>query len=205
MFIRELTGYKENPIYQKAKSIFVSTPRKGQTRSKEDIRDEKLSNFTKELEKFKFKHIGSGSFGSVYSKAGYPWIFKIFNTDPAYLYYLKWAVLHQNNPHVPKIKGKLLKINDDTYAVRIEKLKLFVRKNEKLAQFQQRLDKYIGTRRKLTTVDHNWFEQNFPKMIELIDAMKNSGYPFDIHMNNMMMRGNVPVIIDPIYLPKNLE
>ena len=204
MFIHELTGYKANPIYQTATSTFVQDENPGQN-SKTTIRKNKMKIFTTELVKYGFHKVGSGSFGFVYSKPGYPWLFKIFNTDPAYLAFLKWAITHQDNPHAPKIKGKIIKINDDTYAIRIEQLKPFRRSTDQLYNLQQIFEKYLDSRRKLTISDRKWFEINFPDMLEVIDAMKQTGYHFDIHIDNIMLRGKVPVITDPIYSPKNME
>ena len=199
MLVNELVGYKSNPIYQKAKSTFVKKSNKTSQLGRLPKRTQQIKEFTSELEKYGFKQIGSGMFSAVFKKAGYPWLFKIFHRDPAYLEFLKWAILHQDNPHVPKIKGKLIKINEDTYAVRMEPLrKLILGNNLRLTKMYYTLEKYIGSHDPLSSNDKIWLKQNFPKMIELIEALQKSKYHIDIHSGNMMMRGGIPVIIDPL-------
>ena len=206
MLINELIGYRANPIYQKAKATFVPSDDQSYRRSKSSERSDKMEQFTSELVKYGFRRIGFGTFGTVYEKSGYPWIFKIFNTDPAYLTYLKWAIMHQSNPHAPKIKGKILKINDNTFAVRMERLTDFNFKNDAiLSRLQRMLDMYTGSHQTLYGNDRIWVQEHFPKLVELMDEMSERGFPFDIHKNNIMMRGNTPVIIDPVYDPENME
>ena len=199
MLISELIGYKSNPIYQKAKSTFVS-----RYKDPDYIeRRNQMSNFTIELTKHGFNKVGSGSFGIVYEKPGYPWLFKIFHIDPAYLEFLKWAIKNQSNPYIPKIKGKILKINNDTFAVRMEKLQRFNDTgNEKLELFYNKLLDlgYFG----FTDEVRDWFDRNFPGFSDIIDALKKSKFKIDIHTGNIMMRGEVPVIIDPLFDPKSL-
>ena len=199
MLINELVGYKENPIYQKAISTFKSGPY--DHIDTEFKREKKLSMFTDELKKHRFIHLGSGSFGAVFEKPGYPWLFKIFNTDPAYLFFLKWAIAHQDNPHVPKIKGKIIKINRDTYAVRLEKLRPCDMEDEILNELDNIIYRYLKYN-KLSSDDKNWIESNCPKILEIIDAMRKSGYQLDLKSDNIMMRGDVPVVTDPIWFSK---
>ena len=52
----------------------------------------------------------SGSRGSILKRKGDSFVVKIFQRDPYYMKYLLYAIDHQNNPHVPKIKGKPIKI-----------------------------------------------------------------------------------------------
>src|ERR1700748_2668287 len=66
--------------------------------------------------------MGSGSNAQVVAKSDSRYVVKLFSTsDRSYLTFLK---LIQANPseHFPKIYGKPYRVNDQYYAVRIEKL-----------------------------------------------------------------------------------
>ena len=68
--------------------------------------------------------------------------------------------------------------------------------------FDDIIFKYI-TNHKLNHEDEQYVQNNFPKIKELLDAMIKSGYQFDLKSNNIMMRGNVPVITDPLMDPSS--
>ena len=115
MKIYELTGYKNFDIYKKAKEILGG-----------DIRDKPLYATLVEwqsiMEAYGFTHLGTGSYGSAYEHPLYPWVFKVFKHDNSYLKFYKYFKKHQNNPNLPKIKGPIIKIGEDAYAVKLEKL-----------------------------------------------------------------------------------
>ena len=191
MRIDELIGYKSNNIYRTAKSKFDpnreswSSPR---------------ADFRRFLTSYGFKHIGKGSFADAYEKPGYPWIFKMFNYDKAYFTYLNYALTHQNNPAVPKIKGKFIKIYEHTYVVRLEKLTRF----EVLPDGIRKL-LYILQRRKsindLLDIERNWVEEQYPDIYKIYSDLSKYVPPFifDFHEGNVMKRSNnTVVVIDPL-------
>ena len=198
MKIRELTGYKANPIYQKAKEIFQPSLR--------DVKlDIMLDDFTKIMKQNGFHHLGTGSFGVVFEKEGYPWAFKVFKADPAYLKFFNFARKNQRNPHLPKVKGGLIKINNDTFAVRIEKLR------EMTNQEWNTYYNIIGTFQDIIADERTSEElepdelalyKKYYDLYELIYIFWNSpsfsSYTLDFHQGNFMMRGNTLVISDPL-------
>lgn len=194
MKINELIGYKSNELYKKAKEIFGS-----------DIIDKpvyiSLDEWELIMKQYGFKHLGSGNFGSVYERPGYPWVFKIFTYDKAYFNYLTYAMNHQGNPHIPKIKGKYIKINKNTYAVRIEKLTpISDTAFRKISEILNKIDIIIHTDDK-SNEDIAFIKNNYDLYELLMILYKTdtfSEYGKDMHSSNIMMRGNTPVLVDPV-------
>lgn len=194
MKINELTGYKSHPVYKKARATFDGDYDRWATSTH---RKDKLSRFKDFLEQHGFKFIDRGSFGIVFERQGYPWVFKIFNKDPAYLHFLKYAMAHQGNPHMPKIKG-VIKINDDTYAVRMERLSPIPLGTEPAMSLVRKIvgiDSYGD----LSVDDVAWIDQKFPGISEFLKNFPLENFEYDLHLQNFMQRGKTIVIVDPIY------
>ena len=195
MQIDELIGYRKNPIYKKAKTLFKTYTSPGEERQA------KLKQFTRFLKKYGFNQLGMGAFGAVYEKPGYPWVFKIFNDDSAYLRYISYALHNQNNPNVPKIKGGLIQIDPYTYAVRLEKLKP-VPDNcaiENVNQLNWILN-YVRSMKDLDKEDKTWIKDTYPGVMAALNMIgKNKDDVIDLHHNNIMLRGDIPVLIDPVF------
>lgn len=196
MKINELTGYKSNDLYTKAKEIFSS-----------DVRDipieTQLKTFESIMDYYGFEHLGTGSYGSAYINPKYPWVFKIFSHDPGYMTYIKYVKHNQNNPHVPKIRGGLIKISNNVYVVRIEKLtKLSDPNLAKIISFFQDLvvDGYTFDdipQQKQDTL------KPYKGLYKIISDIWNgdsfSKFELDLATpGNIMLRGNTPVILDPV-------
>lgn len=194
MRIQELSPYKSNPVYQQAKSTFDNV-------DGEKDRREKLKNFTQYLEQHGFKKLGQGTFAATYESPRYPYVFKIFNNDSAYKTYLDYVLKNQNNPNVPKIKGTYIKINNDTYAVRMEKLKVgkfWWGDNEVI----DALDTY-NHHRPLSPEAEELLKTKYPgiyKVITDLTKISKDRHSFDLYTgnDNVMWRGDVPVITDPL-------
>lgn len=146
-----------------------------------------------------------GAFGAVYEKPGYPWVFKIFTGDPAYKRYIDYVIKHQNNPYVPRIKGKIIKINFNTYALRMEKLEpLSKNKSKSVSKLYYIL---YGIRRasELERKELEWLEKNYPGVVDILTTLSRvGGDKLDIDSKNMMMRGKIPVLVDPVINDKTL-
>lgn len=202
MLINELQGYKQNTIYNKARELYDPDVRKTTGYGVGLTRSFQMKKFVDFLKQQGFEKIGKdGSFAAVFERAGYPWLFKIFNNDRAYLTYIKWVIDHQSNPNVPKIRGKLIKINDNTFAVRMEKLKPLLGSN-----YDSKLVSLLDSNPR-TWADNQieYIKDNYPGIIQIVDELKKHNWKFDMHHNNIMMRGNIPVIIDPVADMDNLE
>lgn len=182
----ELTGYKQDPHYQKAVEIFADY---------RVITRDKLTAFSNYMQNQGFNVLGSGISGLAFEKSGYPWVFKIFNDDNGYLFYYNYSRQHQNNPHVPKVKGAPIKITPDTFLVRIEKL-------QEMSQAMYRSD-LVDT---ITSIE--WGDdltpdkvkklKKYPQILQILNDIINSGHSLDLNLNNLMARGNTLVITDPL-------
>lgn len=128
------------------------------------------------MAKFGFKPVGEGNYGAVFENPQYPYIIKVFMKDTAYLKWLDFAKRHQNNPFVPKIKGKVTRIGPYFMAVRLEKLSP--------APFKM---KYWDD------------DEKDPNVIEVKNFLDQNTKLLDMHLGNLMARGSQPVLIDPFY------
>jgi hypothetical protein len=194
MKITELTGYRGNAIYRTAKSVFKDKE-PGERYSPEYSTRNRMQVFTEYLERYGFVRLGHGSYGTVYEKSGYPWVFKIFKNDPAYLYYVKYIKDNQANANVPRIKGHTIAINDDTYAVRMEKLSP---PDEDIIEDLEYMAGILSLSLGERPVDVEPIIEAYPGIYKIFTDLIQSGYRLDVHEDNIMMRGNVPVITDPV-------
>lgn len=199
MKIRELTGYKSNQMYQQSQDFFGGDLTSPNTRIKT------LINFQKYMMSQGFKSmIGSpGSYAVAFEKDDYPWVFKVFTHDPSYLNYFKFAKQNQSNPHVIKIKGGLFKINENTFVVRLEKLRKgygydFNRLIKILNRLYELEDfEYLKNN---FPEDFDYFKQYHSSLFDLVHtlAVKIPDARLDLHRGNVMMRGDTIVLSDPL-------
>jgi hypothetical protein len=208
MKIDELSGYKTNPHYQQANAIFKNPKAHAGTMAKyerEYNREDQLTKWQNYMTDHGFKYLGSGNFAGVYEHPNYPWIFKIFKDDPGYIHFFKYAKTNQHNENLPKIKGNLIKINDTTYVIRVEKLSpmsntFFNNEFNNVAPIFR-----LFARRELHDLDQDYqqtmlkFKEKYPGIFTVLYDMAKSNYLLDLSSRNMMMRGDIPVITDPIF------
>ena len=177
------------------------------------MRIEELKTFSKsrishhhdameELRSLGFKKIGNvSSFAHVFYHPNLNYILKLFEKDDGYIEFYKLAIQHQNNPHFPKFRGKMMKVNKRFYAIRIEKL-------TELANSPSAEPIFRGAQAYLRAngFSGSYIEQiknEFPLFLEALDIIKdclntsNVNLRFDLHNENIMMRGECPVITDP--------
>ena len=201
MNLRELTGYKQHPAYQTAQATFSDKiDRDDDFYGSQDLRAKQLRGWTRFMKENGFEHLGSGAYGGAYEKPGYPWVFKVFTSDPAYLAFFKYVRQNQNNPNLPKTKGNVIKINDDTFAVRIEKLQPIGRELFLDVQY------YINLMLREENIDPESYgatelakaKAAYPGIYEIVVALNSMPFQTDLHQENIMARGNVPVIVDPV-------
>jgi len=144
-----------------------------------------------------FTEIGSGMFAAVYGHPGLDYVLKVFKPDKGYYRFYKLASEHQNNPHFPKFRGKLMQVVKDVYAIRMEKLQKATISNlgQRPNEFVRTIDKYLyGNYNKEKFIS---LEREQPGLLDTLDLLKTTYHDFDIHDENFMMRGNVVVITDP--------
>ena len=190
MKINELSGYKQDPLYQKAVEVFndytLTTMKK-------------LDKYAEYMTTQGFTVLGSGIAGLVIEKSGYPWVFKIFHDDLGYLWYINYARQHQDNPHVPKMKGGVAILSKDNfygnlYLVRIEKLSPLLRRDS-----DKKVIDAIGNVDDLTPETAKLISKTYPTMLPVLQAIVGSGYAVDLHRGNMMVRKDGTLVItDPL-------
>ena len=155
--------------------------------------------FKFELEELGFEELGSGGYGIVFERPGYPWVFKVFNNDPGYMAYLNYVIHHQNLSAVPKIKGRPIRINNNTYAVRMEPL--YKLRSELAWELNNApTDGLKSSEYKEFVV---MIEQHWPDVATVLADLPNITGKFklylDLHDENVMQRADgTPVITDPL-------
>lgn len=190
--ITELGAYKNKGYYPVAKNVFGNN----------NIHS--FEEFDKFLKGKGFVKLGNGEKGWVYEKPGYPWVFKIFKNDPAYEYYFSYIKKNQMNPSIPKVRGGMVKIVDGVYMVRLEKLtdisdELYdmIYDTIRYMKVYNSYPMFSSMRREINGMVKK-LKKSYPGLYKVIIDMMKSGYKLDINPGNIMMRGNVPVLVDAI-------
>lgn len=141
-------------------------------------------------EPYKFKQVGSGLFAMVMKNDKYPYVLKIYDrNDTGYKHYLDFCLKNQDNPYVPKIKGRPTPINKTKYMfIRLEALQP-VTSGEARAMFNAYESVKMGTST----------NKNLKKVVDFVEMMRSEpDIHFDLHQGNIMKRGNQLVITDPL-------
>jgi hypothetical protein len=177
----------------------------------EITRPDTMDNAQQILTKAGYKQIGAGWYADVYAKPDADHILKLFSvTDTAYPKFVNMTIQNPNI-HFPKFKGKLMKVNEHYYAIRMEKLTSF----DKTTDIAGEIEDYIGgyanygkswpetdVRGKEVTEVIAELEKTQPgitKACDLISHLIRSGAAgLDLHHGNLMMRGNTIVFTDPV-------
>lgn len=157
-----------------------------------------------------WEKLGEGNYASVYSKPAINYALKVFESDSAYLAFLKLIAAHPN-PHFPKIIGRL-RVTEKYRAVRMEKLvpQQQVVVDGKHVKLSQLLAAYlIAKRHRLNDLQERNLElatiylEDKPALVQALDLIGSEllgKFHLDLNEANLMMRGDgTPVITDPIY------
>lgn len=188
MRIYELTPYRRTGIYQEIKPV----------------RTDYIRDINRKLKKLGYVQdeqvLGQGVSGIVYKRAGDPYVIKVFQEDPAYKNYLEYVMQNQDNPHVPRIRGKLIKPYRDVelYLIRMEPL-------NPLDVYSQQY-KLFNDFRDYAFHPTEEFKNNYPDLARILDDIKTLGKNwgkkiiFDLHDENVMVRptDNTLVVTDPV-------
>jgi hypothetical protein len=147
------------------------------------------------MQKYGFVLVGAGVNGAVFQNPQYPFVLKVYRTDRGYDEWLYFMRTHQNNPHVPKMRGAILRINDIFSAVRLEQLEPC---DATLAnQFLKPIERGASGPYR-DTLD---LIASDPAAGEIAKYMRDWEGVSDLSHHNVMMRRNGElVIIDPIYI-----
>lgn len=202
MKINELVPFKSTPAYKATKDQLQYD--KGLNRPT------RTALITKKLESLGYQlgKIGSGAYAEVFKRPQDNYVIKLFTNDPAYLAYLKFMLSHQNNPHVPKTKGKLIKPFKD-YSLYVVRMEVLIPKSwgdadheELVAQIDRAINGEEDAQRALG--------KKYPHILEIVTGIDkltaldhpggNRGFMNDVHEGNIMYRGDgTPVITDPLF------
>jgi hypothetical protein len=185
----------------------------------EITRPENRNDATSYLRKFGYHNMASepgherGHYSTVLYKPNMPYVLKLFTPrDTAYLSYLK-LITSVSNPHFPVIRGKPTKVNDRYYAVRLEHLTLLTGHREielreqaatcltYLSILDKEKDPKIQLEYQAKVINSaRHLPRTLVTAIDLINihCIKGQSVVTDLHEENVMMRGNTMVIIDPI-------
>ena len=191
MRIRELTGYKSNPIYSLIKDLD----------SAEDIYNALKNNgYKKEV-------LGFGTYGVVFTHPKDPkTVIKLFSSkDTGYKRYLDFALSNQDNPHVPKVKGRPVSLmQGHMQIIRLEKLREYNEGNSSDDEFFSYMFDFLKYVRdheenKDTPMPDSLGDlfMQYPKIYPVVMLLAENINSDDFHEYNFMFRGSVPVITDP--------
>lgn len=162
-----------------------------------------------------FDQIGSGSRATVWGRDNLNYVIKIFDDDDfGYIAFLRYALQHPDIPYLPKIIGKpkqLTKLGPRFWFVRMEKLTpssddVYYLISDTIRSVRTHTgfkDTYAERYAEMQR-SNELTQQQYPGLIQIItdlDAIcekSNGRFGFDMVSENVMMRGSVPVLTDPL-------
>ena len=163
------------------------------------------------LEKAGYEKLGQGVSGTVYAKPGEDSVLKLFQSwDKSYKLFVNFTLQHPNI-HYPKFKGKMMKITDNYYAIRMEKLTPLSQEHAKMVRtMKDYITQRIATRfREINPDEATWWQRDMeiletkqPGITEVCEELAKfvdeSQSGLDLQAANVMLRGNTLVITDPV-------
>lgn len=195
-------------------NLFVRTgkvPRKRFTEARlDELSRPDYGNATEILRRAGYSPLGQGAYADVWLRYGDKYVLKLFdNRDYGYKTWLRFVMDNQKNPYVPKIRGKLVKVNQFYSAVRLEELRPLDRTayQESFAALPLYASSMMnGMMPHQNVMDKiKRIESQYPGFTKLVrDIVKMSfdlGVNFDFHDGNIMLRGKTPVLTDPLAEP----
>jgi hypothetical protein len=142
-----------------------------------------------------------GSFSTIMHRPGDPFLVKLFvQEDYSYRRFLK-LITSVRNPHFPVLRGQPIRVSNFYYGVRIEKLDPFPETGD-MASLRYYMEGYLQNLQAGNPVEYmdEWIPESIRTALGLINQYCIQGHPgtiVDLHKYNVMLRGSVPVIIDP--------
>ena len=145
------------------------------------------------LRKYGFERTGQGHAAVVYTHPEYPYVLKLFQKDDGYITWYNFCKKNQDNPYIPKFRGNLVKITPGWYAARIEKLQ-----PANIEQFSK-IQPYIDKEMSIQALDQpEELKPYIKKIRDFLYREDRLGLVIDLPVDNIMMRSNQIVIIDPL-------
>lgn len=147
----------------------------------------------------------SGMYANVYARPDDKYVLKVFvKYDLAYLEFLRLAQQHQDNPHFPKIKGKISEVIRNHYAIRMERLTTYHGDPDLIAFYIKNRDVKFDDPHGYSAMrmgDAEELFDEYPRLKEACDLIKDNllgKYDLDLHSDNLMVRGSTIVFTDPV-------
>jgi hypothetical protein len=152
------------------------------------------------MEQRGWKILGTGYFASVFESPKVPgMVLKLMpRRDQGYMRFYSMAK-RSDNPHFPVVSRLgVMNVPDPMYAVLLEKLE---------PKDYSRVDYIVSPMKDFFRGDidqlPNYISREYPELEKALAMARsllrgNKGYNDDLHSSNIMWRGNVPVITDPI-------
>lgn len=162
------------------------------------------------MRKYGFEQLGkSGNWAKVFDHPKLNYVLKVFRSDDlGYITFLKYA-LQYTSPFFPKFRGKLVHINNDFAAIRMEKLIEFEEgdfADIPSGKIEFYLDAELGHREFFTGEKAELIEaieNSQPGLVSVLDELAGVGSQInaggDLGQCNMMWRGDQLVITDPFW------
>ena len=157
--------------------------------------------------------IGKGNWGKVYKKFNSQYVLKIFSAnDNAYLSFLRMTRNH-SNIHFPKIIGNIVELTSEYFGVRLEPLTPMqkIKKNYELIsncrnyingkdlnEFEFGMRMIDADNPYLTAREFMKENPSIKNACDLIETLLPN-YSLDIDRENVMMRDDILVFVDPVY------
>ena len=164
-----------------------------------------------------FYRTGPGSFGTVYANNESNLVVKVVHRqDTCYLAFVEWIKQQPPNPHLPRC-GKIIRVpGTDGYFLLMEKLTRLEKGDFRDHHWAMVCWLYYNTHkdyyaRRFGMRDYEEGEQlaevwerDNPLLAATIRKIRaevmSDSCPWDLHVDNLMMRGNTMVIIDPVQM-----
>jgi hypothetical protein len=202
MRLFELTGYKSHPIYQAASRLRPTKDKDAQFDAFKQWKEYNvvtMKHFTEDLAEHGWKKIGGGHFANVYQHPNYPYVVKVFVNDSGYSNYFALMKKLQGNPHVPKVRGNIMKFGDRGGAVRMEPLTpLSGPRDPILRKYVDPMLYFTDIYDIITPRNLPFLEEKYPDLLEVIHGMGKIFGKKDWHEHNLMKRGDTLVVTDPV-------
>lgn len=155
-----------------------------------------------------YVRVGTGGFSVVWGKPNSKTVLKLVKVeDHAYMDFVKLALKHQDNPHFPRFSSKIIRLNDDYKAIRMERLvagKGAEDNYRSMAAYV--IERYILRKGDIDGLadyvidDINKVFEQYPRIKEACDLIIANlhHHQNDLHPGNVMFRGDTMVITDPV-------
>lgn len=193
MKINELIGYKNNDVFRTATDL-DSGGEIGYTKYNQNAADS-LEN---KLKDFGWTLLGKGYAGLVFSNPNKSYVIKLYQPESRNdMKFLNFVVSNQDNPHLPKLRGKPVKLenNSSVYMTRMEKLAPITSETGPI--FSQYLPNNQDSVYDLFEEEgREYIKANHPYLYQVIEFIDNLPDEPDFHLDNIMARNNTLVLID---------